>query len=161
MYCNNQVVINAIAYVSGGPLAPDIRGFVRFYPVPGGTEVYTEMWGLPPYRPAKNGEQPTGPLGFHLHEHCSCEVGNREDPFQAAGSHWNPTNQPHGNHAGDFPVLFSNDGYARMSFFTNKFTVDQVIGKTIIIHQYPDDYRTQPSGNAGKRLACGIVQWDY
>ncbi len=75
----------------------------------------------------------------------------------AAGGHWNPTNQPHGNHAGDFPVLFSNDGYTRMLFFTNKFTVPQVVGKSVIIHQNPDDYRTQPSGNSGKKLACGVI----
>jgi Cu-Zn family superoxide dismutase len=65
---------------------------------------------------------------------------------------------PHGNHAGDFPVLFSNDGYARMTFFTNKFTVAQVIGKAVIIHESPDDNKTQPAGAAGRRLACGVVQ---
>jgi Cu-Zn family superoxide dismutase len=44
-----------------------------------------------------------------------------------------------------------------MSFFTNKFRVSQVIGKAVIIHENPDDYRTQPAGAAGKRLACGVV----
>ena len=83
------------------------------------------------------------------------------DPFTSAGGHWNPDNQPHGNHAGDFPVLFSNDGYAEMQFFTNRFKPKDVIGKAIIIHQNPDDYRSQPSGNAGKRLACGIIQPKY
>ena len=64
-----------------------------------------------------------------------------------------PTNQPHGNHAGDFPVLFSNKGYARMCFFTDKFKVQDIIGKSIIIHENPDDYRTQPAaaGSAGMR----------
>ncbi|MDP4091286.1 MAG: superoxide dismutase family protein, partial [Bacillota bacterium] len=71
---------------------------------------------------------------------------------------WNPTNQPHGNHAGDFPVLFSNDGFARMTFFTNKLTVDQIIGKSLVIHEGPDDYRTQPAGASGRRLACGVIQ---
>jgi Cu-Zn family superoxide dismutase len=85
-------------------------------------------------------------------------VGDPEDPFMDAGSHWNPDNQPHGNHAGDFPVLFSNNGQAKMKFFTDRFKVRDVIGKTVIIHQSPDDYRTQPSGNSGKRLACGIIR---
>jgi Cu-Zn family superoxide dismutase len=76
----------------------------------------------------------------------------------AAGDHWNPTLQPHGNHAGDFPALISNHGRAYMTFFTDKFRVADVIGKAVIIHQSPDDFRTQPAGAAGKRLACGIIQ---
>jgi Cu-Zn family superoxide dismutase len=84
-------------------------------------------------------------------------VGDPTSPFLTAGEHYNPTNQPHGNHAGDFPVLFSNDGRAVMNFFTNKFTVGEIIGKSVVIHQNPDDYRTQPAGNSGKRLACGVI----
>lgn len=53
----------------------------------------------------------------------------------------------------------SNDGYANISFFTNKFRPEEVLGKAVIIHQNPDDYRSQPSGDAGKRLACGIVEY--
>ncbi|OEF97626.1 superoxide dismutase family protein [Desulfuribacillus alkaliarsenatis] len=149
----------AVAYLKGGPLAPDLRGIVYLMSVPGGTEVFVEVEGLPQYQPATNDENPIGPHGFHIHEVGSCEVGDPEDPFQAAGQHWAPRGQPHGNHAGDFPVLFSNDGYARMSFFTNKFDVAEAIGKSIIIHKNPDDYRSQPAGDAGKRLACGLIQW--
>ncbi len=147
----------AVAYISGGPLAPDLQGIVAFTDVPGGTEVFTEVFGLPPYTPANGQAQPIGPFGFHIHENGTCETGDAADPFTAAGQHWNPTNQPHGNHAGDFPVLFSNNGYARMTFFTDKFKVSQIPGKTIIIHESPDDYRTQPSGESGKRLACGVI----
>lgn len=150
---------SAVAYIKGGPLAPDIQGYVYFTPVPGGTEVFVEVEGLPPYRPATNDEDPVGPHGFHIHQFGTCEVGDPSDPFQAAGEHWAPRNQPHGNHAGDLPVLFSNDGYARMSFFTNKFNVAEAIGKAVIIHRNPDDYRTQPAGDAGKRLACGVIHW--
>jgi len=149
----------AIATVRGGPLAPEIYGIVYFIDVPGGTEVCITVNGLPLYKPATNEEAPIGPHGFHLHEHGTCEVGNPEDPFQAAGGHWAPYGQPHGNHAGDFPVLFSNNGAARMCFFTNKFKVQDVVGKAVIIHKNPDDYRSQPSGDAGKRLACGIIHW--
>ncbi len=146
------------AHVRGGPLAPEIRGIVNFKDVPGGTKVNVDVVGLPPYKPAEEGEEPVGPHGFHIHEYGNCEVGNPENPFLKAGGHWNPYNQPHGNHAGDFPVLFSNNGRARMTFFSNKFKPEDVIGKSIIIHKNPDDYRSQPAGNAGKRLACGLIK---
>ena len=147
----------AYAKIQGGPLRPQITGHVIFTELENGVEVYVEVYGLPPFSAGKNG-QPIGPHGFHVHVNGSCEAGDPKDPFQAAGGHWNPTNQPHGNHTGDFPVLFSNNGYARMQFFTNKFKVKDVIGKAIIIHENPDDYRSQPSGNAGKRLACGVIR---
>ncbi len=148
----------AVANIKGGPLRPQITGVVWFRSVPGGTEVTALIAGLPPYQPGINGKAPIGPHGFHIHQNGNCEVGNPAEPFKAAGEHWNPHNQPHGNHAGDFPVLFSNNGIARMTFFTNKFTVDDCIGKAVIIHESPDDYRTQPAGDAGKRLACGVIQ---
>jgi len=148
----------AIAEIKGGPLAPQIRGVVVFTDVPGGTEVYVEVVGLPSYQPAPPGGQPIGPHGLHIHQFGNCDVGDPQDPFGQAGGHWNPTEQPHGNHAGDFPVLFSNNGYARMSFFTDKFKVWDVVGHSVIIHENPDDYRSQPAGNAGRRLACGIIR---
>lgn len=148
----------AMANIMGGPLAPEIRGTVTFTDVQGGTEVSVEIYGLPLYKPAEDGKMPVGPHGFHIHEMGNCSVGNPSEPFAAAGGHWNPTNQPHGNHAGDFPVLFSNNGYSRMSFFTNKFSVQQVIGKSVVIHENPDDYRTQPAGASGKKLACGVIK---
>lgn len=106
----------AIANIIGGPLAPELKGTVMFKDVPGGTEVCAEVWGLPAYKPAKNNNPPIGPHGFHIHDVGNCEVGDPKEPFKSAGEHWNPTNQPHGNHAGDFPVLFSNKGYSRMCF---------------------------------------------
>ncbi|MBO1005868.1 Cu-Zn family superoxide dismutase [Pseudogracilibacillus auburnensis] len=156
-----QMVSRACAEIRGSELAPNLQGYVMFMDVPYGTEVMVEVTGLPEYKPAEGNNSPIGPFGFHIHEHGSCAMGNPEDPFQAAGGHWNPDNQPHGNHAGDFPVLFSNHGYARMSFFTDRFSVNDIIGKTVMIHQNPDDYRTQPSGNSGKRIGCGVIQAYY
>lgn len=150
--------VGAMAILKGGPLAPNISGAVCFKDVPGGTEVSIDVTGLPPYRPAVGSEDPVGPHGFHIHEFGNCSAGSPENPFQASGGHWNPTNQPHGNHTGDFPVLFSNNGRARMCFFTNKFKPANVVGKSVIIHQNPDDYRTQPAGDSGKRLACGVIE---
>ena len=74
-----------------------------------------------------------------------------------AGAHYNPDNQLHGNHAGDLPVIFSNNGTAIMDVFTSRFRPKDVVGRSVIIHQNPDDYRTQPTGASGKKLACGII----
>ncbi len=149
----------AVAHIKGGPLCPQLRGIVYFRDMIGGTWVSVQVSGLPEYQPGSDSADPIGPFGFHIHQYGNCEVGDPNDPFKAAGDHWNPYNQPHGNHAGDLPVLFSNNGRALMSFFTNKFRVHEVIGKSVIIHENPDDYRTQPAGNAGKRLACGVIEW--
>ncbi|HBQ86923.1 MAG TPA: superoxide dismutase [Syntrophomonas sp.] len=153
---NGPAIIKA--KIHGGPLRPQIRGTVTFTRAKGGgTNVSVFVTGLPPYAPANNGN-PVGPHGFHLHEYGVCEISNRNDPFLTSGGHWNPKKQPHGNHAGDFPVLFSNNGTAKMSFYTNKFEPKDVVGHSVIIHMNPDDYRTQPSGDSGKRLACGIIK---
>ena len=147
----------AMATMTGSIYAPHLYGNIYFYSVEGGTEVFAEVWGLPMYKPATNGDAPIGPFGFHIHEKGICHVIDPMDPFQSAGGHYNPYNQPHGNHAGDFPVMFSNDGYARMSFFTDKFKPADIIGRSVLLHQNPDDFRSQPSGDSGKRMACGII----
>ena len=83
---------------------------------------------------------------------------NRDDNFASAGTHYNPTNVSHPNHSGDFPPLLSCNGIAKMEFYTNRFTPQEAIGKTVIIHSNPDDFKTNPSGNSGERIACGIVR---
>lgn len=148
----------AVAVIKGGPFAPQLEGKVLFSDVVGGTWICVSVRGLPQYKPGENGKQPVGPHGFHIHEKGSCQVGDPKEPFMEAGGHWNPTKQPHGNHAGDFPVLFSNKGMAKMCFFTDRFKVADIIGKAIIIHESPDDYRSQPAGNAGRRLGCGAIR---
>lgn len=148
----------AIARIKGSPLAPNVKGVVYFKDVQGGVEVYVYVTGLPAYKPGKDNISPIGPHGFHIHQNGCCNVDDPKDPFKCAGEHWNPDNQPHGNHAGDFPVLFSNNGISRMSFFTNRFKVADIIGKSIVIHENPDDYRTQPAENSGKRIACGVIE---
>lgn len=59
--------------------------------------------------------------------------------------------------AGDLPPLFENNGLAVSVFLTNRFSVNQIIGKTIIIHDKPDDFTTDPSGNSGTKIACGVI----
>lgn len=145
---------DAAATFIASPLAPDISGTVAFRNVPGGTIVAVKVEGLPPYQPDN---PPIGPFGFHIHENAGCEIGDPTNPFQASGGHWNPDNQPHGNHAGDLPVLFSHDGVAWMEVFTDRFSADEVVGRTVLIHMNPDDYRTQPAGDSGPRIACGVI----
>jgi Cu-Zn family superoxide dismutase len=165
MYNYNQLVPcpkmwQAIAVVRGGQKYPNIRGRVYFRNMLAGSLACTTIHHLPDYKPASEGSQPIGPFGFHLHEFGSCSsLHDDSDDFTAAGQHWNPHQQPHGNHAGDFPVLFSNNGFSYMCFYTDKFRVEDIIGKSVIIHENPDDYRTQPAGNSGKRIACGVVGW--
>lgn len=147
------------AHIMGGPLAPDLEGMVFIDPVEDGTDVSIIVFGLPDYQIGQGNQPPIGPFAFHIHENGDCTVGNEESPFEAAGAHWNPTNAPHGHHVGDFPNLISSNGYARMSFFTDRFIPEDLIGKSVVLHLNPDDYRTQPAGNAGMRLACGVIDY--
>lgn len=149
---------NAYAAINGSEEYSDIKGIATFRRFGGGTMVEIEVKGLPDYVPAEDGKQPIGPHGFHIHDGGECTPIDGEMPFSDTMGHYNPDNQPHGNHAGDFPVLFSNNGYARMSFFTNRFKPEDIIGKTVVIHLNPDDYRTQPAGDSGKRIACGVIK---
>lgn len=148
--------MNGLAEVLGGTLYPEIHGFVHFKEVEDGTEVYVNVSGLPPF--SRDNDLKVGPFGFHIHDGESCEKGTTENPFPKSGNHYNPDNQPHGNHAGDFPVLFSNNGVSKMCFFTDRFKPCDIIEKTVIIHESPDDYVTQPSGGSGRKIACGIIK---
>lgn len=149
----------ACAIIAAGPDYPAITGFVTFMDVPGGVRVCADVAGLPAYKPAAADKQPVGPFGFHIHDKGNCDVGNPANPFEASGGHWNPTNQPHGNHTGDFPVLTAGSNRrAIMCFVTDRFRVSDIVGKSVIIHENPDDYRTQPAGNSGKRIACGVIR---
>lgn len=143
----------ASARIVGGPSHPGISGRVDFFPADNGVLVMAEVRGLP----RKNEACPTEIFGFHIHEGSAC-TGNAEDPFRNVGSHFNPEGCPHPAHAGDLPPLFGNDGYAFMVVYTDRFSVRDVIGRTVIIHSNPDDFTTQPSGNSGQKIACGQIR---
>ncbi len=150
-------VFDAIAHMEGSDLAPDVHGTVKFLGIADGCWVEAEIFGLPDFAEGMENSPQVGPFGFHIHERDTCGSIHSDTPFEAAGGHWNPDGEPHGNHAGDFPVLFSNGGTAKMLFFTNRFFPEEIIGRSVVIHQSPDDYKTQPSGNGGKRIACGSI----
>lgn len=145
---------DAVGMFVPSPLASEVSGSITLHRTNSGTRVTVQVSGLPAYEP---GEPPIGPHGFHIHEVGECEVGDPEDPFLSAGLHWNPDDQPHGNHAGDFPVIFSDQGSAVVSFITHRFTPRDVIGLSVIIHENPDDYRSQPTGASGRRIACAAI----
>ncbi len=136
----------AIAYISGGDSDPKIRGTVRFFQRPDGVLIAADISGLP--------DSETGFFAFHIHEGGNC----REVGFPNTGSHYNPDNREHPNHAGDLPPLLSANGRALLAVLTNRFTVNDIIGRTVVIHSNPDDFTTQPSGNSGTKIACGVIR---
>ena len=111
------------------------------------------------------GLKPGQEHGFHVHEAGDCSSG---DGMSAKG-HFNPHGKPHGHHgsaerhAGDLPSLRSGkDGRANIQVEMDIITVTpgpaSIVGRGLIVHADPDDYKTQPTGNAGARIACGVIQ---
>ncbi len=131
----------------------EINGSVKFYQMTWGVLVIAEIRGLP--SPTEKCESPV--FGFHIHEGALCS-GHSGGSFSDTMSHYNPGNCQHPHHAGDMPPLFGNSGYAFSAFMTDRFSVDDIVGKTVIIHSGPDDFTTQPAGNSGKKIACGEIR---
>lgn len=143
---------DAYAEIKGSAEYPQIYGAVRWYQITNGVLIAAEINGLPYSH--ENCGNPV--FGFHIHAGTQCE-GDLHDPFSSAMSHYNPSGCPHPFHAGDLPPLFGNHGYAFSAFVTDRFALSEVIGKTVILHGNPDDFTSQPSGNAGQKLACGRI----
>jgi len=107
--------------------------------------------------------KPNQEHGFHIHEVGDCSSG---DGMSAKG-HFNPYGKPHGRgaerHAGDLPALKADaKGRASLTVDLDVITLTpgpaSIIGRAVIVHAQPDDYTTQPTGNAGARLACGVIK---
>lgn len=144
----------AEAVVQGGKDNRNLRGRVTFYPVLEGVLVAAEVYGLP----VSEGPCPGRVFGFHIHDGKSC-TGNSKDQFADTDGHYNPTGCPHPYHAGDMPPLFGDGrGYAWMSFYSKRLVLDDILGRTVVIHSDPDDFKTQPAGNSGMKIACGIIR---
>ncbi|WP_163969403.1 superoxide dismutase family protein [Oceanobacillus halotolerans] len=114
---------------------------------------------------------PPGEHGFHIHENGSCEAPN----FESAGGHFNPTDRNHGfddregPHAGDLPnIEVEEDGSVEVDILAESVTLiedDEISlldngGTALMIHSDPDDYKSQPSGDAGERIACGVISME-
>jgi len=110
------------------------------------------------------GLKPNAEHGFHIHDKGDCSSGDG----MSTGGHFNPTTEPHGahgtgnHHSGDLPSLVADaNGVAKLRFESSTITIDSgvtnIIGRGHIVHRDPDDYKTQPTGNAGPRLACAVI----
>lgn len=135
---------DAVARLLGGTDAPELIGIVRFFQRRDGVLLEVQAEGLP--------ESATGFYGFHIHKGTSCAGAD----FAASG-HFNPGKAQHPDHAGDLPPLLGDGGKAYMQVLTGRFRVEEVLGKAVILHADPDDFHTQPTGNAGPKIACGII----
>lgn len=159
-YKNNEINLysllrrlpNAVAVMRGRAENSGIYGTVKFYQATGGVLVVADILGLPTAWEACKSRI----FAFHIHGGSDCS-GTQEDPFANAGTHYNPNGCPHPYHAGDMPPLFGVDGRAFSAFLTNRFNVSEILGKAVIIHDGLDDFTTQPSGNAGDKIACGVI----
>lgn len=132
-----------------------VRGTVRLTPVAEGLRVQADIEGL----------QPLAEHGFHVHERGDCSAPDAS----SAGGHFNPHGAPHGqagapgqaHHAGDMPNLRA-DGAGRARYETTLagLSLDgpsSVWGRSVVVHRDADDYRSQPAGNSGPRIACAVI----
>ncbi len=103
--------------------------------------------------------------GFHVHEKGDCSAPDA----MSAGGHFNPGGKPHAHygqadrHAGDMPNLRADAGGVAKYRFTSHLlssspgAANSVIGRSVVVHRDPDDYKSQPAGNSGPRIACGVI----
>ena len=145
MICNFNKP-QAVAIMGGENGSAKIGGTVKFHQKGNCVLVVADINGLPPSK--------SGFFGFHVHEGTDC--GGVD--FSDTKGHYNPSGSPHPMHAGDLPPLMSCGTVSHSSVLTNRFRVSNIIGRTVMIHSMPDDFTSQPSGNAGEKIACGVIK---
>lgn len=149
LFENNMFLLEPDAYalIKGNKDNLNLQGIVKFYQTINGVIVWAEILGLP---------NDKNFYAFHIHDGNMCS-GTMEDAFKKAGSHLNLNNSEHPFHEGDLPPLINANGMAISIFLSNRFSIKEIVNKTIIIHAKPDDFKTQPSGDSGTRIACGEI----
>ena len=167
--CLSMMVVGA-AGLAGQPTAPPAAaasavatvkalgaartaGTVRFTQLEHGVRIDAEVAGLTP-----------GAHGFHIHEFGDCSAADGS----SAGGHFNPDQKMHGgpgmetSHAGDYGNLTADaEGRATLSLVSHRITLDHgpqgVLGRSVVVHEKTDDMTSQPAGNAGPRIGCGVI----
>ncbi len=148
---NQSAIMKAIAVLHPASRS-NVHGVVTFEVVEKGVRVVANIWGLTP-----------GKHGFHIHEFGDCS----SDSAFSAGGHFNPTGMPHSmpmsdkRHIGDLGNIEADkDGKAHLDYVDPMLTLEgnnSIIGRGVIVHEKEDDFKTQPTGAAGARLACGVI----
>ncbi|NLY80061.1 MAG: superoxide dismutase family protein, partial [Lysinibacillus sp.] len=132
-------------------------GIVQFMETSEGVKVQVQLKNVP-----------DGEHGFHIHEVGKCE----KPSFESAGAHFNPDGRKHGfenpqgPHAGDLPNVVAKEGIVNVEFVAEGFTLKKgqkhslfdEDGSSIVLHEAPDDYKTDPAGDSGARIACGVIE---
>lgn len=130
-----------------------------------GTAIFTTSGNMVTLKVEVSGAPP-GEHAVHIHEHPDCS----SDDAESAGGHWNPTMKDHGKwgvdpfHLGDIGnMMVDADGTGTIELTTDLWTVgtgemNDVVGHALMVHANPDDFVTQPTGNAGARIGCGVIE---
>ena len=135
----------AFAYIMG----ETVCGTICFYAYKKGIIMIYEIEGLP--------QNQNGFYGFHIHEGKTC-INDTSIAYEKTKGHLNPTSQQHPNHLGDLPPLFATKGKAWGMVYIDKLKINDIVDRTIVIHENDDDFHSQPAGNSGNKIACGEIK---
>lgn len=141
---------DAVAWVTGNRANPGLSGLVKFYATDyEGILIEAEFFGLPNV----NTPGSTNFYAMHIHENGDCT-----QDFTRTGGHYSYRNAPHPDHSGDLIPLFGNQGYAWCAFYDKRIVLPEIIGRSVIVHAMADDFTTQPAGNSGDKIGCGVIR---
>lgn len=154
---DNQAETSTVSVTNAGPLVAVVHptegnnatGTVTFEETENGVRVQAEIQGLS-----------EGNHGFHIHQYGDCTASDAT----SAGGHYNPTDNPHGapddteRHMGDMGNIEANaQGLASIDYVDDTIQLNSILGRAVVVHGGEDDLTSQPSGDAGSRLACGVI----
>jgi Cu/Zn superoxide dismutase len=149
---STQPVVKAVAVLEAKDNS-GVEGTVTFTAERGGVRIVADVFHLTP-----------GKHGFHVHEHGDCSAHDAS----SAGGHFNPYGQKHGGpgnpnrHAGDLGNLVADEtGHAHYDWVDDLLDLNgpnAIIGRSVVVHANEDDLTSQPAGNSGPRIACGVIE---
>ena len=153
LFCANSYAATKVTAELQPKSGSSVKGKVTFENVKDGTLVKADVSGL----------EPSSTHGFHVHEHGNCTAANAD----SAGDHYNPKNKVHGGatgehrHKGDLENLLADaNGVAKYerTFAKGTLPVASLRGRSVVVHEKPDDLNSQPSGDSGARISCGVIK---